>query len=54
MCIRDSHIGDEITYTIAVSNPGKTNATNIVIKDVLPEGLKFINEMCIRDRCNRA
>ena len=39
----DIHIGDEITYTIAVSNPGKTNATNIVIKDVLPEGLKFIN-----------
>ena len=39
----DIHIGDEITYTIAVSNPGKTNATNIVIKDILPEGLKFIN-----------
>ena len=39
----DIHIGDEINYTIAVSNPGKTNATNIVIKDVLPEGLKFIN-----------
>ena len=39
----DIHIGDEITYTITVSNPGKTNATNIVIKDVLPEGLKFIN-----------
>ena len=39
----DIHIGDEITYIIAVSNPGKTNATNIVIKDVLPEGLKFIN-----------
>ena len=39
----DIHIEDEITYTIAVSNPGKTNATNIVIKDVLPEGLKFIN-----------
>ena len=39
----DIHIGDEITYTITVSNPGKINAINVVIRDILPEGLKFIN-----------
>ena len=39
----DIHIEDEITYTITVSNPGKINATNVVIRDILPEGLKFIN-----------
>ena len=37
------HIGDEITYTITVSNSGKINAINVVIRDILPEGLKFIN-----------
>ena len=37
------HVGDEITYTITVSNPGKNNVINLIIKDVLPEGLKFIN-----------
>ena len=39
----DIHIEDEITYTITVSNPGKINAANVVIRDILPEGLKFIN-----------
>ena len=39
----DIHIGDEIIYTITVSNPGKINATNVVIRDILPEGLRFIN-----------
>ena len=39
----DIHIGDEITYTITVSNSGKINATNVIIRDILPEGLKFIN-----------
>ena len=36
--------GDTINYTISVTNNGPTNVTNLVITDVLPAGLTFVNE----------
>ncbi|WP_334056460.1 isopeptide-forming domain-containing fimbrial protein [Polaribacter sp. P097] len=39
------NIGDTIDYTISVTNNGPANATNVVITDVLPAGLTFVNEI---------
>lgn len=36
--------GDTINYTISVTNNGPANVTNLVISDVLPTGLTFVNE----------
>ena len=36
------NFGDNVTYTIVVSNDGIADAKNVVVKDVLAEGLKFI------------
>ena len=35
-------IGDIVTFTITITNNGIFNATNIVVKDILPEGLELV------------
>jgi uncharacterized repeat protein (TIGR01451 family) len=37
--------GDEFTYTIRVENRGKTTATNVVVTDKLPEGLRYVSSV---------
>ena len=39
----DTEIGDVVTFTIEVTNKGPSNATNVVINDILPSGLKLIS-----------
>ena len=39
----DYAIGDEITFTIIITNNGPFNATNVVVTDVLPEGLILVD-----------
>ena len=39
----DTEIGDFVTFTIEVTNKGPSNATNVVINDILPSGLRLIS-----------
>jgi uncharacterized repeat protein (TIGR01451 family) len=36
-------LGDEIIFTINVTNHGPSNATNVVVEDVLPDGFELIS-----------
>ncbi|ULL19837.1 DUF11 domain-containing protein [Paenibacillus sp. H1-7] len=36
-------VGDTITYTVTISNTGTANASSVVLSDVLPGGLTFVN-----------
>ncbi|MEA5460972.1 hypothetical protein VB796_18065, partial [Arcicella sp. LKC2W] len=38
-----ANVGDNITYTIEISNAGPSTATNVEVKDVLPVGLNLVN-----------
>lgn len=37
------HVGDIINYTINVFNAGPSNATGVVVNDILPAGLSFVS-----------
>lgn len=37
------YVGNSITYTIAVKNLGPNNETNLLVRDLLPAGLTFVN-----------
>ena len=45
--IKNPILGDNVTYAVNVNNVGKVNATNVVVKDVLPERLKFISDLTL-------
>ncbi|MDZ7723226.1 MAG: SdrD B-like domain-containing protein [candidate division KSB1 bacterium] len=36
-------VGGQVVFTLTVSNAGPDNATQVVVKDVLPDGLSFVS-----------
>ncbi|XBB56166.1 cell surface protein, partial [Bacillus sp. SW7] len=42
-------IGDTLSYTISLSNPGNVTSQNIIFTDVLPEGTTFISGTLTND-----
>lgn len=42
-------IGDTLSYSISLSNPGNVTSQNIIFTDVLPEGITFISGTLTND-----
>ena len=40
--VSEAYAGDTVTYTIAVENTGGAPAVDIVVSDMLPDGLKYV------------
>ena len=38
-------IGDTISYTITLNNPGNVTSQNIIFTDILPDGTTFISAL---------
>lgn len=39
-CPVEALVGDKVEYTVSVTNKGSAEATNVVVKDVVPSGMK--------------
>ncbi|MFH6958147.1 gliding motility-associated C-terminal domain-containing protein [Flavobacterium aquidurense] len=46
-------VGDNVVFTIAVNNAGPSNATGVVIKDLLPSGYEFVSAVSTAGMYNR-
>lgn len=42
VCLTQRYIGDVITYQIAVQNSGNVSANNVIVTDLLPNGVSYV------------
>lgn len=42
-CTQSVVVGQEITYTIVVTNTGKDNVTGVSVEDILPAGVEYVD-----------
>lgn len=42
-CTPSALVGDQVNYTITVTNPSAVDATNVVVTDTLPAGIEFVS-----------
>ena len=41
--VSEIYVGDKVSYNIVVTNNGPSNASNVIVVDELPNGLKFVS-----------
>lgn len=46
-------VGDNVVFTISVSNAGPSNATGVIIRDLLPSGYEFVSAVPTAGMYNR-
>ena len=46
--------GRRLTYTITVANLGPTDASDVVLQDTLPRGMRFLSAIGSQGSCSRA
>ncbi len=51
--MEDKNVGDQITYTITVTNSGPSDADNVEAQDILPPGLNIVSIMTSQGSYNQ-
>lgn len=42
-CTPSALVGEQVSYSITVSNPSQVDATNVVVTDAIPSGIEFVS-----------
>ena len=46
--------GNQFTYTVTINNGGKSDATNVVVTDILPAGITFVSATISQGLCSES
>jgi uncharacterized repeat protein (TIGR01451 family) len=42
-CTGSAQVGDDVSYTIEVTNPSQVEATNVTVSDTIPDGITYVS-----------